>query len=105
VGFSRAAAGYLLVLIIFPLLGAGLGAWGGLFAAGNPGRRPGGGGDGGGGGHDPDPEPMPPGGGRGGGALDGPAPALLDLDGLLDVPSWNELEEFPELDRPERVPA
>src|SRR5215472_1554719 len=32
VSFSDAAAGYLLVLIFFPILGAGLGAWGGLFA-------------------------------------------------------------------------
>src|SRR5215470_6063022 len=44
------AAGYLLALLCFPLFGAGLGAWGGLFAAGYPGRRPGGGGGGGGGG-------------------------------------------------------
>jgi hypothetical protein len=57
------AAGYLLALICFPLFGAGLGAWGGLFAAGHPGRRPGGGGGGGGGGG-PEPGPPPPGGGR-----------------------------------------
>ena len=30
---SSSAAGYLLVLVFFPLLGAGLGAWGGLCAA------------------------------------------------------------------------
>jgi hypothetical protein len=56
------AAGYLLALICFPLFGAGLGAWGGLFAAGRSGRRPGGGGGGGGGA--PEPGPPPPDGGR-----------------------------------------
>src|SRR5215472_5160254 len=55
------AAGYLLALICFPLFGAGLGAWGGLFAAGYSGRRPGGGGGGGG---TPEPGPPPPDGGR-----------------------------------------
>jgi hypothetical protein len=55
------SAGYLLALICFPLFGAGLGAWGGLFAAGHPGRRPGGGG---GGGRAPEPGPPPPDGGR-----------------------------------------
>jgi len=62
-GVSHSAAGYLLVLVLFPLLGAGLGAWGGLFAAGQPGRRPRGGGGGGG----PDgtpPTPPPPAWGR-----------------------------------------
>src|SRR5262249_2781273 len=53
------SAGYLLALICFPLLGAGLGPWGGLFAAGPP--RPGPGGGGGGGGAPP-PQPPPPGG-------------------------------------------
>ena len=92
--FSQAAAGYLLVLLVFPLVGAGLGAWGGLFAAGNSGH---GGGGGGGGGNGPDPEPAPPGGGR-------------ELEAAPDVVTaglgWDELEEFPEL-RPdeERVPA
>jgi hypothetical protein len=55
------AAGYLLALVSFPLFGAGLGAWGGLFAAGHPGQRPGGGGGGGGA---PEPGPPPPDGGR-----------------------------------------
>ena len=32
---ANTAAGYLLALICFPLFGAGLGAWGGLFAAGH----------------------------------------------------------------------
>lgn len=102
VGFSRAAAGYLLVLIVFPLLGAGLGAWGGLFAEGDSGHRPGGGG-GGGGPEDPDPEPTPPGGMRN--KLDEPDLSLLDLEDL--VGHWDDLEEFPELDpeSPERIPA
>ncbi len=66
--FSRAAAGYLLVLLVFPVVGAGLGAWGGLFAAGSSGH---GGGGGGGGGNGPDPEPAPPGGGRAAGVRAG----------------------------------
>lgn len=82
--FSQAAAGYLLVLMIFPVLGAGLGAWGGLIAI-----RPGpasDGGWGGGGPGDPDPGPFGPDGGRF---------------------AWDELEEFPELARPahDRIPA
>jgi hypothetical protein len=55
---SSSAAGYLLVLVFFPLLGAGLGAWGGLCAAERSGPRPGG--DGGPG--EPAPLPPPPGG-------------------------------------------
>jgi hypothetical protein len=47
VGVSQNAAVYLFVLLFFPLLGAGLGAWGGLAVAGRPGQRPGGGGGGG----------------------------------------------------------
>ncbi len=100
VSFSKAAAGYLLVLIAFPLLGAGIGAWSGLFAAGNSGQTPGGGG-GGGGPSDPDPDPAPPDGGRS---------LLPEQDHALDLdspgwPAWDELEEFPELASPERVPA
>jgi hypothetical protein len=99
VSFSQAAAGYLLVLIFFPVLGAGLGAWGGLFAAGNSGPTPGGGG-GGGRPWDPDPEPGPPDGGRS---------LLPEYDPALDLafPDWDELEEFPELDQsvPDRLPA
>jgi hypothetical protein len=75
------AAGYLLALVFFPLFGAGLGAWGGLFAAGHPGRRPGGGGGGGGG--TPEPGPPPPGGGRRAG--DDRQPALL-RDYLHELP-------------------
>jgi hypothetical protein len=55
VGVSDSAAGYLVVLVLFPVFGAGLGAWGGLYGAGQPRRRPGGGGGGGGG-----PAPLPP---------------------------------------------
>lgn len=66
------AAGYLLALICFPLFGAGLGAWGGLLAAGRSGRRPGGGGGGGGA---PDPGLPPPDGGRR--ADDDRQPAIL----------------------------
>lgn len=94
VSFTEAAAGYLLVLIIFPVLGAGLGAWGGLFAD-NPGPRPGD--DGGGGGRGPDHpvEPPPPGGLE---LPDGLEPALFG--------DWDELTEFPELaDDRELAPA
>lgn len=96
--FSQAAAGYVLVLIIFPLLGAGLGAWGGLFAEGDSGYRPGGGGGGGGGPEDPGPGPTPPGGMR-------DMPEDLFLEDWAG--GWDELAEFPELDQesPDRVPA
>jgi hypothetical protein len=90
------AAGYLLALICFPLFGAGLGAWGGLFAAGHPGRRPGGGGGGGGGG-EPEPGPPPPDGGRRAG--DDRQPAILR--GYL-----HELPGFPAPgDEPAAAPA
>lgn len=66
VSLSRSAAGYLLVLVFFPVLGAGLGAWGGLGVAGRPAPPPGDGGAGGGGGGsggspEPGPQPMPTG--------------------------------------------
>ena len=57
----HSAAGYLLVLVCYPLLGAGLGAWGGLLAADQPGRRPG---TDGGGSWGPVPPSPPPGGRR-----------------------------------------
>jgi hypothetical protein len=97
VSFSQAGAGYLLVLIFFPLLGAGLGAWGGLFAAGDSGPTPGGG-WGGGGPDDPDPGPGSPDGGRS---------LLPERDVALDraFPAWDELEEFPELLDPSALPA
>lgn len=95
---SHAAAGYLLVLIIFPFLGAGIGAWGGLFAAGNRGLRPGGGG--GGGTKPPKPRPPRPGGGR---QLDGrPEPATS----ILSWPEWDPVAQAPRAPAlPERVPA
>ena len=100
--FSQAAAGYLLVLITFPLLGAGLGAWGGLFAEGDSGHRPGGGG-GGRGPEDPGSGPTPPGGLRD--MPEEPALSLVDLAHF--AAGWDELAEFPELDQesPDRVPA
>jgi hypothetical protein len=79
---SHAVAGYLLILIIFPFLGAGLGAWGGLLAAGNKGLRPGGGG--GGGTKPPRPQTPPSGGGL---QLDG-APAFTAAS-LLSLPEWD----------------
>lgn len=44
VGVSQNAAIYLFVLLFFPLLGAGFGAWGGLAVTARPGRPGGGGG-------------------------------------------------------------
>jgi hypothetical protein len=87
-GMSEAAAGYLLVLLIFPLVGAGLGAWGGMYAAGRPGHRPGG--TGGGGPERPQrPTPSP------GGLERTPEPALpaLDARGLLGLPPWETPSE------------
>jgi hypothetical protein len=51
VNLSQGAAVYLFALFFFPLLGAGLGAWGGLSTLARPGRYPGGG---------PPPPPPPP---------------------------------------------
>jgi hypothetical protein len=98
VNASHAVAGYLLILIIFPFLGAGIGAWGGLFAAGNRGLRPGGGG--GGGTKPPKPRPPRPGGGR---QLDGrPEPATT----VLSWPEWDPVAQAPRAPAPpERVPA
>jgi hypothetical protein len=85
VAASHAVAGYLLILIIFPFLGAGIGAWGGLFAAGNRGLRPGGGG--GGGTKPPRPRTPRPGGGR---ELDSsPRPGLISAGSLLSLPEWD----------------
>jgi hypothetical protein len=57
-GLSQATAAYIFALLLFPLIGAGLGAWAGMSIAGPPGQRPGGGGD------PPAPvhDPPPPGG-------------------------------------------
>jgi hypothetical protein len=60
-GYSSYAAGYLIVLLLFPLLGSGLAAWPALLAAG---RRPPGPGRPGGGNPDTPPPPAPPGAGR-----------------------------------------
>jgi len=101
------AAGYLLALICFPLFGAGLGAWGGLFAAGYSGRRPGGGGGGGGGGDEPEPGPPPPDGGRR--AAGDRLPAILrgylhDLPVSPGSPApWDEPAAAPS--HPEKVPV
>ena len=107
VGFSDSAAGHLLVLILAPLLFAGLGAWGGLYGAGQPGRRPGGGG-GGGGGRGPAPAPPPPGGARRSGDVALPAlypgvpwPGLPAGDG---VPRPSQADR-PAPDRRERMPV
>jgi hypothetical protein len=59
VSLEASAAGYLLPLVFFPVLGAGLGAWGGM-VGGQP--APGNGGGGGGGPDEPAPPPPPPGG-------------------------------------------
>ena len=96
------AAGYLLVLLCFPLIGAGLGAWGGICAAG---RRSDGGGGGGGEGP-PSPEPPAPGGRR----LDPERQPsvlsgyLLDLPGLADLTGSQEEQPAAPGHR-EKVPA
>jgi hypothetical protein len=108
VGVTEAGAGYLLVLLVFPLVGAGLGAWAGLFA-GDSGLRPDGGGGGGGGGPGgPDPQPDPPGGGR-----RAPAPprlAAVDLARMLGQADWRIIAPGPSrttehVPDPERVPV
>jgi hypothetical protein len=101
VGVTEAGAGYLLVLLIFPVLGAGLGAWAGRFA-GDSGLRPDGGG--GGGTRRPGPPPPPPDGGR-----RAPAPpqlAAVDLTRMLRHADWRIIAGAPEhVPRPERTPA
>jgi hypothetical protein len=103
VNASRAVAGYLLILIIFPFLGAGIGAWGGLFAAGNRGLRPGGGG--GGGSRPPRPKTPRP---IGGLELDGaPRPRTVSASGLLSWPEWDPATGGARVTPadPEKVPA
>lgn len=99
------AAGYLLALICFPLFGAGLGAWGGLFAAGYSGWRPGGGGGGGGGA--PGPGSPPPKDGRR--AVDDHQPAILRgyLRELPVSPEWPASGDEPSVapGHREKVPA
>jgi hypothetical protein len=100
VSASAAAAGYLLVLVVFPLIGAGLGAWGGLYGSDRPGNPPGGGG-GGRGPKDKNPKAPPPPGGK---RLD----PVTDLARLLALPEWDPAstpvspEQVP---RREKVPA
>ncbi|HXW45096.1 MAG TPA: hypothetical protein VEL03_09930 [Streptosporangiaceae bacterium] len=92
VSVSEAGAGYLLVLLFFPLLGAGLGAWGGLYGADRPGRQAEGGGGGGGGGpRDPDRTPPPPTGGR---QLD--RRPQVDIGRLLSMPEWQPVAPPPD---------
>ena len=106
VSVSDSAAGHLLVLALFPLLGAGLGAWGGLYGAGRPGRRSGGGG---GGGHGPAPAPAPPGGARRLG--DVPLPALWRGVTLPGLPAGEGPWPAPDEEHPaaphhrEKIPA
>jgi hypothetical protein len=91
-GVSDSGAGYLVVLIVFPLFGAGLGAWGGLYGAGQPRRRPGGGG-GGGGPDGPAPLPPPP---DEDARRDSELPALLRGGYLRELPVTEDLSPAPE---------
>ena len=91
VGVSNSAAGYLVVLVFFPVFGAGLGAWGGLYGAGQPRRRPGGGGGGPGG---PDPVPPPP--DEGVRHDDERLPAILRGGYLRELPVTEGLPAAPE---------
>jgi hypothetical protein len=98
---SDTAAGHLLVLLFFPFLGAGLGAWGGLGAAGRPGQRPGGGGGGGGPG-EPPPVPPPPSGGRRLGDVRDPG----ILGGYLhELPAHALGDEHETPAHPDKIPA
>ena len=91
VSVTEAAAGYLLVLVLFPLFGAGLGAWGGLYGASRPGRP---GGDDGGGSGGPEPEPVPPPGGLQ--LEDDRQPAVLDIRRILELPPWQGVPPPPD---------
>jgi len=108
ISLTDTAAGHLLVLVIFPVFGAGLGAWGGLCAAGRPGQLPDEGG--GGGGHGPPtPPPTPPGGGRRR-HEERPPPAFLDGGYLVDLPAVPGLpgagdDADPAPARPVKIPA
>jgi len=98
VGASDSAGGFLSVLVLYPLFGAGLGAWGGLYAAGQPRRRPGGGG---GGGEGPDPVPPPP--DDGSRRDDEHVPALLRGGYLRELPVAPDLS--PDLEEEPAAPA
>jgi hypothetical protein len=101
VGASDSAAGFLSVLVLYPLFGAGLGAWGGLFAADQR-RRPGGGG--GGGGQGPDPVPPPP---DDGDRRDPErVPAILRGGYLRELPLTGDLSpDLPDLEEEPVAPA
>jgi hypothetical protein len=105
-GAANTAAGYLIALIAFPVIFAGLGAWGGMYGADQPGQRPGGGGGGGGGGGPRPPAPPPPDGGR---RLDhDPLPAIFRGGYLKELPGLGDLSPAPREAAPEppdRVPA
>jgi hypothetical protein len=89
VAVTDSAVGHLLVLVFFPVLGAGLGAWGGLYGAGQPRQRPGGGG---GGEKPPGPVPPPPTGGAHAGEDDeGHLPPILRGGYLRELPVTEEL--------------
>jgi len=92
-GVSDSGAGYLVVLVVVPLFGAGLGAWGGLYGAGQPRRRPGGGGGGGGGPDGPTPLPPPP---DEDARRDSELPALLRGGYLRELPVAGDLSPAPE---------
>jgi hypothetical protein len=103
VGAANTAAGYLAALIVFPVVFAGLGAWGAMYGADRPGQRPGGGGGGGGGGGPRDPGPPPPdGGGR---RRDDDLPAILRGGYLKELPPVPGLIPVPGDGPPARVPA
>jgi hypothetical protein len=100
-GAADTAAGYLIALIAFPVIFAGLGAWGGLYGTDRPGQRPGGGGGGGGGPWRPEPPP-PDGGGR---SRDDELPAILRGGYLKELPPVPGLSPVPGEESPDRVPA
>ena len=105
VSVSQNAALYIFVLLFFPLLGAGLGAWAGLAVAGRPGPRPGGGG--GGGPSAPPRVPPPPPGGRARGY--GRQPPLVHTGEHITLPAGNNRsqgpdEQHPAPSHPERIP-
>jgi len=102
-GAANTAAGYLVALIAFPVIFAGLGAWGGMYGADRPGQRPGGGGGGGGGGGPRPPQPPPPDGGR---RRDGDQiPAIFRGGYLKELPGLGDLSPAPGEERPVPSPA
>jgi hypothetical protein len=105
-GAANTAAGYLIALITFPVIFAGLGAWGGMYGADRPGQRPGGGGGGGGGGGPRPPQPPPPDGGRR--RDDDQIPAIFRGGYLKELPALGDLSPPPREAAPaapDRVPV